>query len=151
VSDSAFDIFPYVPVLCVDIHAARTRELLFNQVKRTRCNHQVDFARYGFEFSDQSPLVIFLAFIQGVEDDENLRVCPDFRSQCIYEVGESWMPLFATKFFVEFFDVFRNRGPILDDLLQDTRDKFLQALGRSFLIVAENACYCDILALEQFP
>ena len=39
---------------------------------------------------------------------------------------------------------------ILDDLPQDTRYKFLEALGRPFFVVAENARYCDILALKQF-
>jgi len=126
-------------------------EQLFYQIKRARCDHQVDCARYGFKFSNQSPLVIFLAFIQGIENEENFGVYLDFRPQCIYEVGESWMSLFVTKFFAECFDAFRSQGLILDDLLQNTRDKFLEALGKPFLIVTEYARYCDIFSLEQFP
>jgi hypothetical protein len=39
---------------------------------------------------------------------------------------------------------------ILDDLLQDTRHEFLETLGRPFFKVAENARYCDILAVKQY-
>ena len=128
----------------------RTLELLFDQIKRTRCDHQVDCARYGFQFIDQSPLVIFWTFVQGVDDEENFGVFLDFRSQCIGEVGKSRTPLFVTKFFAECLDVFRSQWVILDDLLQDTRHKFLEALGRPFFIVAENARDRNILALKQF-
>jgi hypothetical protein len=115
---------------------AHTLESLFYQIKRMQCDHQVDCARYGFKFSNQSPLVIFLAFVQGVKDDENIGVSPHFQLQCIYEVGEFGMPLFVTKFFAECLDAFRSQWVILDDLLQDTCHKFLKALGRLFFIVA---------------
>ena len=51
-SDSAVDVFLHILVLCVDIQVARILELLFNQIERTRCDHQVDCTRDGFEFSD---------------------------------------------------------------------------------------------------
>ena len=56
---------------------AHTLELLFDQIKRTQCDHHQDCARDGFQLSNQPPLVTFWTFVKGIEDEENLGVCPD--------------------------------------------------------------------------
>lgn len=107
----------------------------------------MDNAGHTLKFRDQMSLITFEALIQGINNNENTVVSPDFQLKCLPEVFVCGTNIFLGMTLIERSDVVRNMTLALDYLLQQTRDEFWNRLLGLFLIIAVNEHYHGTLGL----
>lgn len=97
--------------------------------------------------------VVFNKLIESIDNNEDLGIQLDFRSQCFHELLGTRAGFMNQVLPIEALDVVRKCGAILHELLQQTCDKSRNRLLSLLFVVAVDKGYRNVvnIRIDDFP